>query len=74
MLTKEFRIPLPLTMEEYRVAQLYAVDRRTREMGSANVEVLVNQPYFQGPKGPNGVPTDGQFTQRYERRFCTTTK
>ena len=65
MLTKEFRILLPLTLEEYRLAHPYVADRRTRELGPANVTVLANEPYTNGPAGPDGVPTDGHFAHRY---------
>ena len=68
MLTKEFRIPLPLSMEEYEVAQLYVANRRTRDLGPAGaVKVLAPlEPYTDGPAGPDGVPTDGQFSHRYK--------
>lgn len=31
MLIKEYRIPLPLTVEEYRIAQLYMIAKKSRE-------------------------------------------
>ncbi len=30
MLIKEYRIPLPLTLDEYRVAQIYMIDKKSR--------------------------------------------
>ena len=30
MLIKEYRIPLPLSLEEYRVAQIYMIDKKSR--------------------------------------------
>lgn len=30
MLIKEYRVPLPLTLEEYRVAQIYMIDKKSR--------------------------------------------
>jgi hypothetical protein len=31
MLIKEYRIPLPLTVEEYKIAQLYMIAKKSRE-------------------------------------------
>ena len=31
MLIKEYRIPLPMTVEEYRIAQLYMIAKKSRE-------------------------------------------
>ena len=31
MLVKEYRIPLPITVEEYRIAQLYMIAKKSRE-------------------------------------------
>ena len=36
MLIKEYRIPLPLTVEEYRIAQLYMI-----AVGSLNLDSLI---------------------------------
>jgi len=30
MLIKEYRIPLPFSVEEYKIAQLYMVDKKSR--------------------------------------------
>ena len=31
MLIKEYRIPLPMTVEEYRIAQLFMIAKKSRE-------------------------------------------
>ena len=36
MLIKEYRIPLPLTVEEYRIAQLYMIAKKSREESKVN--------------------------------------
>lgn len=62
MLIKEYRIPLPLTVEEYRIAQLYMIAKKSREesKGVGNgVEILVNEPYTDGPGG------SGQYTHKF---------
>jgi hypothetical protein len=61
MLIKEYRIPLPLTVEEYRIAQLYMIAKKSREESSgagSGVEILVNEPYKDGPGG------QGQYTRK----------
>nr|QDR50953.1 retinal degeneration B [Heliconius melpomene] len=61
MLIKEYRIPLPLTVEEYRIAQLYMIAKKSREESSgegSGVEIIVNEPYENGPGG------QGQYTQK----------
>ncbi|KAI8513251.1 Membrane-associated phosphatidylinositol transfer protein 2 [Branchiostoma belcheri] len=61
MLIKEYRIPLPLSVEEYRIAQLYMIQKKSREesQGEGNgVEILVNEPYRDGPGG------SGQYTRK----------
>lgn len=61
MLIKEYRIPLPLTVEEYRIAQLYMIAKKSREESSgegSGVEIIVNEPYEDGPGGK------GQYTQK----------
>lgn len=61
MLIKEYHIPLPLTLEEYRIAQLYMIQKKSREEsegeGSA-VEIIENHPYTDGPNG------SGQYTYK----------
>ncbi|XP_050292895.1 protein retinal degeneration B isoform X2 [Anthonomus grandis grandis] len=61
MLIKEYRIPLPLTVEEYRIAQLYMIAKKSREESSgqgSGVEILINEPYDDGPGGK------GQYTKK----------
>lgn len=61
MLIKEYRIPLPLTVEEYKVAQLYMIAKKSREEtrgAGSGVEILVNEPYTDGPGG------EGQYTHK----------
>lgn len=43
----EYRIPLPISVEEYQVAQLYAVAEASKNEtgGGDGIEVLVNEPY-----------------------------
>ncbi|XP_017470722.1 PREDICTED: protein retinal degeneration B-like, partial [Rhagoletis zephyria] len=62
MLIKEYRIPLPLTVEEYRIAQLYMIAKKSREEShgeGSGVEIIINEPYKDGPGG-NG----GQYTKK----------
>lgn len=59
MLTKEYRIPLPLTVDEYRIAQLYMIQKKSRNESSgkqSGVEIIKNEPYSGGPGG------NGQYT------------
>ncbi|GAB0094371.1 hypothetical protein DMENIID0001_096610 [Sergentomyia squamirostris] len=61
MLIKEYRIPLPLTVEEYRIAQLYMIAKKSRDESSgagSGVEIIVNEPYVDGPGG------NGQYTRK----------
>ncbi|XP_022651085.1 protein retinal degeneration B-like isoform X2 [Varroa destructor] len=61
MLIKEYRIPLPLSVEEYRIAQLYMIAKKSRQESSGSgsgVEIFVNEPYEDGPGG------QGQFTHK----------
>uniref|UniRef100_A0A5F8HD67 Phosphatidylinositol transfer protein membrane associated 2 n=1 Tax=Monodelphis domestica TaxID=13616 RepID=A0A5F8HD67_MONDO len=61
MLIKEYRIPLPLSVEEYRIAQLYMIQKKSREETcgeGSGVEILENRPYTDGPGG------NGQYTHK----------
>lgn len=52
---------MPLTVEEYRIAQLYMIAKKSREESSgqgSGVEILVNEPYKDGPGG------QGQYTKK----------
>lgn len=61
MLIKEYRIPLPMSVEEYRIAQLYMIQKKSRvdSIGEGSgVEILENTPYTDGPGG------SGQYTKK----------
>ncbi|KAG7174344.1 retinal degeneration B-like [Homarus americanus] len=61
--TVEYRIPLPLTVNEYRIAQLYMLAKKSKQEShgeGSGVEILVNEPYEDGP-GPDGK---GQYTRK----------
>ena len=47
MIIKEYRVTLPMTVEEYQVAQLYSVAEASKNEtgGGEGVEVLKNEPY-----------------------------
>ncbi|KAJ7990267.1 hypothetical protein DPEC_G00298550 [Dallia pectoralis] len=54
MLIKEFRVILPISVEEYQVGQLYSVAETSKNEtgGGEGVEVLKNEPYEKdGEKG-----------------------
>uniref|UniRef100_A0A672NMB3 Phosphatidylinositol transfer protein membrane associated 2 n=1 Tax=Sinocyclocheilus grahami TaxID=75366 RepID=A0A672NMB3_SINGR len=61
MLIKEYRIPMPMSVEEYRIAQLYMIQKKSREESEgegSGVEILENRPYRDGPGG------SGQYTHK----------
>lgn len=61
MLIKEYRIALPMSVDEYRIAQLYMIQKKSREEShgaGSGVEILVNEPYQNGPGG------SGQYTYK----------
>ena len=65
MLVKEYRIPLPLTVEEYRIAQLYMIAKKSSQESKgadsgSGVEILVNEPYYE----EDGEKEKGQFTHK----------
>lgn len=72
MIIKEYRIVLPMTVEEYQVAQLYSVAQASKAEtgGGEGIEVLKNEPFNVGsgvqPPSPllNGAYTSGQFTHK----------
>ncbi|EGG23587.1 phosphatidylinositol transfer protein [Cavenderia fasciculata] len=47
MLIKEYRLFLPMTLEEYHIGQLYMVAKKSKESMTRGegVEILVNEPY-----------------------------
>ncbi|OAF67675.1 Cytoplasmic phosphatidylinositol transfer protein 1 [Intoshia linei] len=59
MLTKEYRIPLPMSLEDYRIGQLYMIQKKTKESHSSKVqiEILVNEPYENKEKNEKGQYT-----------------
>uniref|UniRef100_A0A8C4DMD8 DDHD domain-containing protein n=1 Tax=Dicentrarchus labrax TaxID=13489 RepID=A0A8C4DMD8_DICLA len=61
MLIKEYRIPMPMSVEEYRIAQLYMIQKKSRDEScgeGSGVEILENKPYTDGPGGT------GQYTHK----------
>uniref|UniRef100_A0A8D0AHY6 Phosphatidylinositol transfer protein membrane associated 2 n=1 Tax=Sander lucioperca TaxID=283035 RepID=A0A8D0AHY6_SANLU len=61
MLIKEYHIPMPMSVEEYRIAQLYMIQKKSREEScgeGSGVEILENKPYEDGPGG------SGQYTHK----------
>nr|XP_061804499.1 membrane-associated phosphatidylinositol transfer protein 2-like [Nerophis lumbriciformis] len=61
MLIKEYHIPMPMSVEEYRIAQLYMIQKKSREEScgeGSGVEILKNKPYTDGPGGT------GQYTHK----------
>ncbi|KAF2074562.1 hypothetical protein CYY_004144 [Polysphondylium violaceum] len=59
MLIKEYRIILPLTVEEYQVAQLYMVAKKSKEStkDGEGIEIVVNEPY-------EDEKSKGQYTHK----------
>jgi len=71
MLIYEFRIVLPMTVEEYQVAQLYSVAEASKNEtgGGEGIEVKVNDPFDEKAYPPttpllDGSYTTGQFTHK----------
>ncbi|XP_075897021.1 cytoplasmic phosphatidylinositol transfer protein 1b [Nelusetta ayraudi] len=67
MLMKEYRICMPLTVDEYRIGQLYMISKHSCEQsgGGEGVEVVRNEPDTHPEHGP------GQVT---EKRIYLTSK
>eukprot|EP00057_Strongylocentrotus_purpuratus_P008828 XP_011663302.1 PREDICTED: phosphatidylinositol transfer protein alpha isoform [Strongylocentrotus purpuratus] len=67
-LLKEFRILLPMTVEEYQIGQLYSVAEASKEVtgGGDGVEVVVNEPYKRKVTNSNGEEVEecGQLTNK----------
>jgi hypothetical protein len=54
-----------VTVEEYRIAQLYMIAKKSSQESTgadsgSGVEILVNEPYSEGPGGQG----TGQFTHK----------
>ncbi|CAK5074557.1 unnamed protein product [Meloidogyne enterolobii] len=62
---KEYRIVLPMSVEEYQIGQLYSVAQASKQEtgGGEGVEVLVNQQFDDIPLF-NGKYTSGQYTHK----------
>ncbi|XP_072882487.1 cytoplasmic phosphatidylinositol transfer protein 1 [Hemitrygon akajei] len=60
MLVKEFRICMPLTVEEYRIGQLYMISKHSHEQSDRGegVEVVQNEPY------EDPIHGKGQYTEK----------
>ncbi|XP_039597177.1 cytoplasmic phosphatidylinositol transfer protein 1b [Polypterus senegalus] len=60
MLLKEYRICMPLTVDEYRIGQLYMISKHSMEesSGGEGIEVIHNEPH-QDP-----VHGTGQYTEK----------
>nr|XP_053645274.1 phosphatidylinositol transfer protein beta isoform-like isoform X1 [Cherax quadricarinatus] len=65
MLVKEFRVILPLTVEEYQVAQLYSVAEASKNEtgGGEGIEVLKNEPFDNYPLLGDKY-SSGQYTYK----------
>lgn len=67
MLITEFRIILPLTVEEYQIAQLYSTAQASKlnTGGGEGVEILKNEPFnVSSDKAFLGQYSSGQFTKK----------
>lgn len=65
MLVKEYRVTLPLTVEEYQIGQLYSVAEASKNEtgGGEGVEVIRNEP-FQDHALLGGKFSKGQYTYK----------
>lgn len=64
---KEYRIVLPITVEEYQVAQLYSVAESSKNEtgGGEGVEVVKNEPYPTGAEADkHSLGRPGQYTHK----------
>ena len=59
VLTKEYRIVMPLTLDEYARGQLYttAVFSKAETTGGEGIEIVKNEPYRDHPQMGNGQYT-----------------
>jgi len=78
VLTKEYRIPLPVSVEEYKIAQVYMVAKTSKlQTGHGEgVEIVENRPYGEGGDdeivdgvefgagSPDGPKEKGQYTYK----------
>ncbi|XP_071537192.1 phosphatidylinositol transfer protein alpha isoform-like [Panulirus ornatus] len=65
MLIKEFRVILPLTLEEYHLGQLYGVAEASKNEtgGGEGIQILTNEP-FTDLQFHDGAFTSGQYTHK----------
>ncbi|XP_015788938.1 phosphatidylinositol transfer protein alpha isoform-like [Tetranychus urticae] len=65
MIIKEYRVTLPLTVEEYQIGQLYSVAEASKNEtgGGEGVEVIKNEPFQDYPL-LGGKFTKGQYTYK----------
>jgi len=66
-ITKEYRIILPITVDEYQVAQLYSVAESSKHEtgGGEGVEVIKNSPYEEGIEADkHSMGRKGQYTHK----------
>jgi hypothetical protein len=65
MIIKEYRIAMPLTVEEYQIGQLFSVAEASKNEtgGGEGVQVLKNEP-FNNVNLLNGKYTSGQYTYK----------
>ena len=65
MLIKEFRVSLPISVEEYQIGQLYSCAEASKNEtgGGEGVEVLRNEPFTDYPL-LSGKFDSGQYTHK----------
>ncbi|KAE9421138.1 hypothetical protein Angca_008087 [Angiostrongylus cantonensis] len=65
MIVKEYRVVLPMTVDEYQIGQLWSVAEASKAEtgGGEGVEVLKNEP-FDGVPLLNGKYSKGQYTHK----------
>lgn len=68
MLIKEYRVVLPLTLEEYKVGQAFTMN----ELESGNIEVILDEPFYLSQGLWNGKFSSGRHTYRihHQDRIC----
>ena len=66
MKTIEFRIPMPMTVDEYLIGQMWAVNEQSRleTGGGEGVEIVHNEPFEGQNVGPKGRFSKGQYTYK----------
>ena len=71
MLVKEYRFAMPLTVEEYRIGQLYMIARHSLEQSEKGegVETVTNEPFFHEVHGQVMQIRDAQL-RLFTRAFC----